>query len=173
MKSIYLKTLVRFALCFLLFLGCYNISNCQQNRMLKVQRLYDSIRSYCIDKPETVLASVIFETGWLECTDCSLGMNNLFGFRLDGGYIGFASYSECLAYMKKWQETFYGPWKAKHQDLSYYDFLMYVNYAQNMPDYIKNIKSLEQWVLQNVEPDDRLLSKLEHYSLLTAWAPYR
>jgi hypothetical protein len=172
MESIYLKTLVRFATCFLLLLGCY-ISDCQQNRMIKVQRLYDSIKSYGIDKPEAVLATVIFETGWLECTDCSLGMNNLFGFRLDDGYIGFANYSECLAYMKKWQEAFYLPWKVKHPDLSYYDFLVYVNYAQNMPDYIKNVQSLEHWISLNVANEDLVPAKVQQYSLLASLTPYR
>jgi hypothetical protein len=170
MKSIYLKAGGRFALCFLLVYGCFNIADSQQSRKIKVLQLYDSIKSYRIDKPETVLATVIFETGWLECTDCSLAMNNLFGFRLDGGYIGFSNYSECLAYMKKWQEAFYGPWKAQHPDLNYYDFLMHVNYAENMPDYIKNIKSLEQWIMHNVEPGDRTFSKFQQYSLLATLA---
>jgi len=173
MKNIYLKAAGRFALCFLLVYGCFNMAVAQQSRKIRVLQLYDSLKSYKIDKPETVLATVIIETGWMECSDCSLSMNNLFGFRLDKGYIGFTSFSECLAYMKKWQDAFYGPWKAKHPDLTYYDFLMYVNYAENMPDYIKNIKSLEEWILQNVEANDRVLLKLQQYSLLATLEPYR
>ena len=151
MKNIFPKVFIKYALCFLLLLATYSSSFCQQSRVVKVHQLYDSLKSYQIANPEAVLATAIVETGWLECKDCSLAMNNLFGFRLDNGYLGFSNYSEGIAYMKTWQQAFYLPWKSKHPDLSYYDFLIHVNYAENMPDYIKNIQSLEHWILLNFE----------------------
>ena len=160
MKNIFPKVFIKHILCFLPLLIIGISASGQQNRMVKVQQLYDSLKSYQITNPETVLATAIVETGWLECKDCSLTMNNLFGFRLDSGYIGFASYSDCLAYMKKWQQAFYIPWKAKHPDANYYDFLVYVNYAENMPDYIKSIQSLERWILLNVDANKSELAGL-------------
>jgi hypothetical protein len=152
MKNIFTKNLLRYSLCFLVTLAVYSSSNCQQSRTLKLQQLYDSLKLYQIDDPVTVLATAIFETGWLECRDCSMSMNNLFGFRLDSGYVQFSNYSSCIAYMKNWQKAFYLPWKEKHPDLSYYDFMVHVNYAQNMPEYLKNVKALEHWIIQNIEP---------------------
>jgi hypothetical protein len=108
------------------------------------------MRVYQLESPETVLATVILETGWIECTDCSLKMNNLFGFRSSNDYISFKNISECLAYMKKWQNSYYRPWKAKHPDGTYYQFLTFVKYAQDMPRYVRNVKSLECWLKQNV-----------------------
>jgi hypothetical protein len=150
---------IKYAACFFLLFAAYGRSDCQQNRLVKVQQLYDSLKSYQIDNPETVLATAIFETGWMECTDCSLNMNNLFGFRLDNGYVQFSNYSECFTYMKKWQNAFYAPWKAKHPTSSYYDFMTYVNYAQNMPVYIQTVKALEQWIFRNVETNKADLTK--------------
>jgi hypothetical protein len=147
-KSATLST--RCGLCIvLLFLG-FTDTSAQHNRLDKVRQLYDSIKAYHIESPETVLATVIVETGWLECKDCSLGMNNLFGFRSTNNYVVFANTSQCLVYMKKWQEAFYGPWKAKHPAGSYYDFLCYVKYAADMPRYVRNVKSLERWVWANL-----------------------
>ena len=151
MKNIFPKVFIKHVLCFLPLLTIVISAYSQQNRMAKVHQLYDSLKSYQIANPETVLATAIVETGWLECKDCSLAINNLFGFRLDNGYIGFLSYSDCIAYMKNWQRAFYLPWKSQHPDASYYDFLVHVNYAENMPDYIKNIQSLERWILLNFE----------------------
>ena len=160
MKNISPCFLLNYVLCAFLLVAVCTGSSGQQNRMVRVHQLYDSLKSYQIENPEIVLASAIIETGWMECADCSLGMNNLFGFRLDNGYIGFSNYSQCLVYMKKWQQAFYAPWKLKHANQNYYDFLTYVNYAQNMPDYIKNLKTLERWILQNVDADRTELAGL-------------
>jgi hypothetical protein len=140
----------RCGLCIaLIFLGCFG-AFAQKSKVEKVRQLYDSIKAYRLESPETVLATAIVETGWLECKDCSLEMNNLFGFRATDDYIVFANTSQCLAYMKKWQEAFYRPWKAKHPHENYYDFLCYVKYAADMPGYVRNVKSLEHWVWNNL-----------------------
>jgi hypothetical protein len=121
--------------------------------MAKVHALYDSLKINRIQSPETVLATAMYETGWMECKHCSMDVNNLFGFMLPTGYVEFSNVSECIAYMKKWQAAYYLPWKANHPKSSYYDFLVFVNYAANMPDYIKTVKSLEHWISTNLEQE--------------------
>ena len=154
MKNNSARLSTSYSLFMLLLFAVHTNSYGQQKRMEKVQALYDSLRLYEIENPQTVLATAIVETGWMECKDCSLEMNNLFGFRLTKGYVQFRNISECLAYMKNWQAAFYRPWKAKHPHSSYYEFLNYVKYAANMPDYIKYVKNMERWVSHNLKSEE-------------------
>lgn len=122
----------------------------QTSREQKVSALYDSLLVYDIDYPETVLAQAMFETGWMECKKCTFKFNNLFGFRGNGNYMRFATLSDCLAYLKKWQNKYYLPWHQKHPKDSYYDFLTHLKYAADMPTYLKKIKQVERWIAKNV-----------------------
>jgi mannosyl-glycoprotein endo-beta-N-acetylglucosaminidase len=153
MKNKYAKMSVTWGLCALmLFSSCISTFG-QKNRIERVHSLYDSLKAYHIDNPETVLATAIFETGWMECNDCSYQMNNLFGFRVDTEYISFKNTSECLKYMQKWQAAFYAPWREKHPQSSYYDFLCHIKYAANMSEYVKNINSIEHWIRLNIRDE--------------------
>lgn len=122
----------------------------QNGREERMQMFYDSIFAYQIEEPKTVLAIAIVETGWMECQKCHFRKNNLFGFRTNNGYMHFDNLSACLAYKKTWQEKNYTPWKAKHPNGTYYQFLTYKRYAANMSNYIKNIKWIEKWIDKNL-----------------------
>jgi hypothetical protein len=150
MKNKSATLLTRCSLCIAIMCLCCMATVAQKSRMDKVRELYDSIKAYHLESPEAVLAGAIVETGWLNCKDCSLDMNNFFGFRSTNNYIMFANTSQCLCYMKKWQDAFFLPWKAKHPGGSYYDFLCYIKYAADMPGYVRNVKSLERWVWANL-----------------------
>lgn len=153
MKQKYSLPITKFTLCAVLLFSFSVIAFAQGKRVEKAQALYDSLKVYQIEYPQTVLATALVETGWMECKDCSMNMNNLFGFRSSKGYVSFKNLSECLDYLKKWQDYFYTPWKNSHPNGNYYDFLNYMRYAENMPFYIKNVKNLERWVFYNLETE--------------------
>lgn len=123
----------------------------QKGRQAKLQALYDSLIAYDVDCPKTVLAVAILETGWMECKNCTYRYNNLFGFRGNKGYIHFSTLSQCLAYLKKWQVSFYEPWAEKNPNHTYYQFLAHIKYAKNMAGYISMIKHLEKWIDEHIE----------------------
>jgi len=139
----------------LLFVGQHAYS--QQSRNAKVNYLYSSLIAYDIECPKTVLAIAIYETGWMECTNCTYENNNLFGFRANSDYFRFNSVADCLEYFKKWQTAYYDPWKAKHPKGTYYDYLVYIKYAHiNMDNYVKNIKAIEKLIGKNVKEMDEM-----------------
>lgn len=147
MKKARLK---QFTVCCLVMAGSH-LATAQETRQQKAQALYDSLVAYDIKHPKTVLAIALFETGWLECKKCAYNHNNLFGFRGNSAYMKFASISDCLTYLKKWQTNFYEPWHAKHPVAGYHDFLVHLKYAQDMPTYLKKIKWMEKWVSRNIK----------------------
>ncbi len=128
----------------------------QSKRIKQVSSLYDSLRSHNIESPKTVLAIVIYETGWMQCKSCALEYNNLFGFRTNKDFVKFSSTTESIKYLKKWQTRFYNPWRVKHPKGTYYDYLKYIKYCDNMESYIKNIKNIEQWLSINITKVDHL-----------------
>lgn len=118
----------------------------------RITTLYNSLVSHNIESPKTVLAIVIYETGWLKCKSCALEQNNnLFGFRTNKDFLKFSNTNESIKYMKRWQVKYYKPWKARHPRGTYYEYLRYIRYCDNMDSYIRNIKSIEQWITENVE----------------------
>lgn len=133
----------------LLIVGNSELS-AQSKRVKAVSNLYDSLRSHNIAFPKTILAIVIYETGWMQCKSCALQHNNLFGFRTNKDFLKFSSVSESIKYMKKWQTRYYLPWKKKHPKGTYYEYLTYIGYCDNMDNYIKNIKSIEAWLADNI-----------------------
>ncbi len=123
----------------------------QGRRVREASSLYDSLVRHKIESPKTVLAIVILETGWMQCKDCALERNNnLFGFRTNKAFLKFSSTSESIKYMKRWQVKYYKPWKTKHPNGTYYDYLKYIRYCDNMDNYIRKIKSIEQWISVNI-----------------------
>ncbi len=124
----------------------------QNGRIYTMTKLYDSLRSHNIEHPKTVLAIAIYETGWMQCKSCALEQhNNLFGFRTNADFLKFPDIYASIRYLKKWQTRYYHPWKIKHPEGTYYEYLKYIGYCDNMDSYIKNIKSIEQWIAVNVE----------------------
>ena len=127
----------------------------QKGRTAKINNLYSCLLEYKIECPKTVLAIAVYETGWMECKNCSYQYNNLFGFRSNRNYVRFKNIYECIEYLKVWQETYYDPWKARHPRGSYYDFLVHIRYARSsMSNYLKTIKSVERLVSKNVKDMD-------------------
>ncbi|HWB62436.1 MAG TPA: hypothetical protein VG603_02920 [Chitinophagales bacterium] len=116
-----------------------------------VNAMYDSLMVYNIAWPKTVLAVAAFETGWFQCKNCTFKYNNMFGFRNNSGYLKFNTISDCLAYLKNWQDTYYVPWQDKHPTGNYYDFLIYIHYAHNMPVYLRKVKYVEKWLTENLD----------------------
>jgi hypothetical protein len=90
-----------------------------------------------VREPLTVFKQAMLETNNLQCGNCSLDHNNLFGFcNLDGSYIRFQNWTESITYYKQWQET-----KLKDGE-DYYKFLIRIKYATD-PDYISKLKNLK------------------------------
>lgn len=135
----------------LLLISLTATAQAQTNQVISVARLYDSLRSHSIKHPKTVLAIAIYETGWMRCKSCALQQNNLFGFRTNDAFLKFSDIYESIKYLKKWQTRYYEPWKLKHPEGTYYEYLKYIGYCDNMESYIKNIKSIEQWISVNME----------------------
>lgn len=128
-----------FILCLLFGLGFFKRAHGQTPR--EVYLYCDSIG---IEHPEIVVKQSIEETGWYECTECSLDHNNIFGFRWKKKYLEFDHWKESCDYYLKWQNKWY-----KGQD--YYEFLAClwkhrdgrcVPYATSKT-YIAKVKSIE------------------------------
>jgi len=60
-----------------------------------------------IKHPDIVIKQIILETGWLNCTNCALDNNNLFGFWWNKAYKKFNTWQEGVSYYKVWQEKWY------------------------------------------------------------------
>ncbi len=141
-------------LSMLLFVANSKDLYAQGSKVKEVSRLYESLQSHKIAFPKTVLAIVIYETGWMQCKSCALDdYNNLFGFRTNKDFIKFASVTESIKYLKTWQTKYYKPWKVRHPKGTYYEYLRYIRYCDNMDNYIKTIKSIEGWIALNIEKE--------------------
>ena len=122
----------------------------QKSNKVRLQAVYDAIKNEGIEQPEFVMAQSIQETGWLNCKNCCLRHNNLFGFKKKGNKcMKFDSEEECIKYYRKWQEKRYPKWKKKHPKGTYYDFLKAVGYAAN-PNYNKELRVFVSWVKKNL-----------------------
>ena len=135
------KSKTKFILPLLMFFQLNG--NCQAGRTAKVDNLYSCLKEYDIECPKTVLAIAIYETGWMECKNCSYQFNNLFGFRANHNYIKFESIYDCVQYLRIWQTAFYDPWKIKHPNGTYYQYLAHIKYAPDMVNYVKTLKHIE------------------------------
>lgn len=70
--------------------------------------------------PSIAYKQVMFETGYLRCTNCSLDKNNLFGFQRDStGYLCFETWQASIYKYKAWQDRYWDSTKYK----TYYDCL--------------------------------------------------
>jgi flagellum-specific peptidoglycan hydrolase FlgJ len=92
------------------------------------------IAKYDIKHPEIVLAQSILETGWYKCSDCSLDVNNLFGFFYKGKFLGWDTWQESVKYYAWWQGQLY-----KGGD--YYEFLKRIGYFTSK-NYIVELKKI-------------------------------
>jgi len=116
----------------------------------KVQaQTYQEVKAYIYDSTdikhkEIVLRQSILETGWYECTKCSLDKKNIFGWYYKKKYLSFTHWKESVLYYERWQKRHY-------ESGDYYDFLecIYkhrdgrcVRYATE-PNYINRLKSIK------------------------------
>lgn len=155
MTGIEKKNGVRSFLLPLLLLCVQFGAHCQSGRDAKVAGLYKRLKEYDIECPKTVLAIVVFETGWMECNHCTYQYNNLFGFRANGDYLRFNSIDDCLAYFKVWQTTYYVPWKKRHPNGTYYEYMAHVKYAHlNMAGYLRTIRAIERLISPDIDMID-------------------
>jgi len=99
-----------------------------------VEEVKAEILKHDIRFPDIVLAQAIEETGWMECIDCSMDYNNIFGFWYKKKFIGFDRWQESVEYYAKWQKRHY-------VSGSYFKFLKSMPYSMN-PEYNKNLKKI-------------------------------
>ena len=101
--------------------------------------VYKELISQEVKCPELVLAQSILETGWYECTNCSMDVNNIFGL--------WDSRNQRYFPYKRWEESIGGylrgiQYKYNEKDYKdYYDFLSSLGYAED-PEYINKLKKL-------------------------------
>ena len=107
--------------------------------------VYQMLVDYEIKHPKIVFAQMMYESGWLECKNCSWSeANNPFGFlicttKVDGvckewKYESFCTLEESIEYYKSWQDKLY-----KGGD--YYAFLKRIGYA-TYEGYNKRLESI-------------------------------
>lgn len=105
-----------------------------------ISQTLDSVKAYInqtdLQHKEIVLSQSIEETGWYNCTNCSLDRNNLFGWYYKKKYLEFDTWQESIDYYVRWQKRHY-----KGGD--YYEFLKKVGFATN-PNYIRNLKRIKK-----------------------------
>ena len=91
---------------------------------LTLENVYQEIILKNIKFPNIVMRQVVWETKWLNCTNCSLNSNNLFGFTSKNGLMTFKTWVDCIDYYKKWQTD-------RHVEKydNYYTFLVDSHYA--------------------------------------------
>ena len=89
-----------------------------------------------IRQPRIVLKQAILETRWFNCENCSLDVNNCFGFGWNGKtYNKYDNWVESVKAYKVWQDTFYNGG-------DYYIFLDKIGYAETK-DYTTRLKNIE------------------------------
>lgn len=104
---------------------------------LTLENVYREILFQGIKHPEVVMRQVIWETQWLKCRNCSLKLNNLFGFTTRRGLMKFDNWVACIAYYKNWQD------KLMDEEVTdYYAFLKKARFA-TAPNYNRRLKSLD------------------------------
>jgi hypothetical protein len=91
---------------------------------MTLENVYREILNQDIKYPEIVMRQVVWETQWLNCRNCSLKFNNLFGFMTKHGYMHFNTWVDCISYYKKWQTKLHVD---KYDD--YYKFLVLKKFA--------------------------------------------
>lgn len=104
---------------------------------LTLENVYRELLFKEVKFPEIVMKQVVWETHWLNCDNCALKFNNLFGFRTNRGYIRFNNWVECVDYYKNWQTKLH---VEKFDD--YYAFLIHVHYALG-ESYNKAIRTID------------------------------
>ena len=104
-----------------------------------VDEVYKELIAQNVKHPEIVLAQSILETGWYECTNCSMDVNNIFGLwnSKKKEYFPYNTWQESVGgYLRGIQYKYD---ESKYSD--YYDFLIKVRYAED-PGYINKLKKL-------------------------------
>ncbi len=99
-----------------------------------IEQVKEEIIKNNIQYPKIVLAQAIEESGWLECTNCSLDVNNIFGFWYKKKFLEFDSWQESVEYYAKWQKRHYIKG-------DYFKFLKKIPYSMN-PKYVENLKRI-------------------------------
>lgn len=115
------------------FITLYNYDN-DLNDSLTIDNVRKEIEKQKILFPDIALKQAILETGYLNCTDCSLDKNNLFGFRYKGEYLKFDYWQQSVQYYKWWQSK-------KYKEGDYYLFLSKF-YAEDAY-YIQKLKRID------------------------------
>lgn len=89
--------------------------------------------------PEIVLAQSLLETGWYQCSECSMDVNNLFGLynSREKKYFPYANWKESIGGYKRGIQYKY--FKKEYKD--YYQFLDDIGYASD-PQYTIKLKQL-------------------------------
>ena len=94
----------------------------------------------CGQLTETFIWSYELPKHKFKCTKCSLDYKNLFGFMWKGKFKKYDSYLASINDYRKWQLKWWKPYKKRHPDKSYYDFLHWIKYCDNMENYVRTIK---------------------------------
>jgi hypothetical protein len=90
-----------------------------------------------IKEPLIVLKQCIIETKWLQCTNCCLDVNNLFGFGWNGKtYYKYNHWTESVKAYKHFQA------KTLKVNEDYYEYLVRIKYAED-PNYINKLKNIK------------------------------
>ncbi len=89
--------------------------------------------------PEIVLAQSLLETGWYQCTSCSIDVNNLFGLynSKEKEYFKYTNWKESIGGYKRGVQYKY--FKKEYKD--YYQFLDDIKYASD-PQYTIKLRKL-------------------------------
>ena len=89
--------------------------------------------------PEIVVKQYLAETEWGKCTDCSLELNNCFGFYTNQ-FLEFDHWIESVEFYKKFQDD-YAPEQICDEDC-YYDWLDAYAYA-SAGHYVSMLKDIK------------------------------
>lgn len=89
--------------------------------------------------PEIVLAQSLLETGWYQCTSCSIDVNNLFGLynSKEKEYFKYNNWKESIGGYKRGVQYKY--FKKEYKD--YYQFIDDIEYASD-PQYTIKLRKL-------------------------------
>tara|TARA_R110000751_G_scaffold213830_1_gene317361 strand:- start:716 stop:1093 length:378 start_codon:yes stop_codon:yes gene_type:complete len=102
------------------------------------EEVYKYITESGIKHPDIVYKQVLYETGHLKCSPCSLQHNNLLGFRLHHKHMDFNSWQESIDYYFGWQKR-----RKYSEDEDYYVFLKRVWGAPDMTQYVSILKNIK------------------------------
>ena len=120
----------------------------QSKYMPAMQAFYDSLCFYGVSYPKTSLAIAMVETGFVNESKPPKNYN-YFGFKAKK-YLTFKSKTECIIYLKRWQDKFYTPWRDKNPGKNYYEFLKHIHYAGKMNLFLRLVKKHEIWIESNL-----------------------